>query len=485
MLRSWQLKIELDREVGSAIYLQIAARIVDEIKQGRLPSSTVMPGTRELSESLKVNRKTVVLAYDELIAQGWLVTENRRGTFVSAILPNYSIPSNPHASSQTESPRVQAISKDHLLANEGMIDFSEGMPDTRLIPYEVLSRAFRHALLLTSRSNQMGDDNPQGRLELRQALASMLNMEKGLHVDADNICMVRGSQMGVFIAARILTKPGDCVVFEDLTYETARDAFKSCGAEVKHVAVDQHGMMVDQLENLCQTERVKVVFVTPQHQYPTTVILSKARRKELLRLADLYDFIIVEDDHDHEFQFAKTAAFPLASEDKGNRVVYLGSLSSMLAPGLRIGYLVGTQPLMQRFASDVMLIDTQGNNTLELAISELMNSGEIQRHILRMTKVYNERRSALQKLIHDELGKWVSFDLPHGGLAFWLRFKNKINMQLLKQHALTEKVKFTMGSAYSENNEEVPAIRLGFASLNQKELISGIQRIKRVLLAAE
>jgi len=264
MLRSWDLNLVLRRDSTLAVYLQIAQQIIDEIKRGRLLPSTIMPGTRELAESLKVNRKTVRLAYDELIAQGWLTTEQRRGTFVSAKLPSF-VPRKHESMQVAEIHTPQFTSYARHLAPEDqgalrqVIDFNDGIPDTRLIPFELLSRAFRHALVDSSRANRLGYDDPRGMLALRQAIAAMLNMERGLSVSVDNTCIVRGSQMGIFLAARILTRPGDCVVVERLSYPPAREAFRSCGAQVLSVGLDEHGLDVDELESLCKQHRVRAI----------------------------------------------------------------------------------------------------------------------------------------------------------------------------------------------------------------------------------
>lgn len=486
MLRSWNLNLVLSRSSTLAVYLQIAQQIIDEIKRGRLLPSTIMPGTRELAESLKVNRKTVRLAYDELIAQGWLTTEQRRGTFVSAKLPSF-VPRK-HASMQVtdiHTPQFTSYAR-HLApvdqrALNQVIDFNDGIPDTRLIPFEMLSRAFRHALVDSSRANRLGYDDPKGMLVLRQAIAAMLNMERGLSVSEENTCIVRGSQMGIFLAARILTRPGDCVVVEKLSYPPAREAFRSCGAQILNVGLDQQGLDVDELETLCKQHRVRAIYVTPHHQFPTTVMMSAERRLKLLMLAEQYDFVIVEDDYDHEFHFHHHPVFPLASDDLAGRVVYVGSLSKVLAPGLRVGYLVASSKFIHQCSSEIMLIDRQGNSVTELAISELMESGEIKRHIRRTLKIYNERRNILVDLVRDDLCEFVSFEPPVGGLALWLRLNKGIDIDAFVQKALLERVRVLPGSLFSEATTEINGIRLGFGSLDAAELTAGIQRLKRAI----
>lgn len=489
MLRSWDLNLHITKSSGLVVYLQIAQQIMDEIQRGRLTPSTAMPGTRELAESLNVNRKTVVLAYDELIAQGWLTTESRRGTFVSAKLPLFS----PLGSSNIDSKQrvtqmpAHALEK-YALAIEAddtshIVDFNDGIPDTRLIPFETLSKAFRHALIEPVRSNKLGYGDPKGMLSLRHAIAEMLNMERGLNVDVDNICIARGSQMGIFLAARMLAKPNEYIVVENLSYPPAREAFRSCGAKILTVGLDHHGINVVELEALCKKYPISAIYVTPHHQFPTTVMMTAERRLKLLILAEQYNFVIIEDDYDHEFHFHHHPVFPLASTSHAGRVIYVGSLSKVLAPGLRVGYLVASKEIINQCASDVMLIDRQGNSITELAVAALMCSGEIKRHIRRTLKIYNDRRVFLVDLLQNELGEFVNFNSPNGGLAIWLQLNEGIDLNKLTKKSLLEKVKILPASLFSESNVEINAVRLGFGSLNSSELTTGIQRLKRAFKA--
>lgn len=248
------------------------------------------------------------------------------------------------------------------------------------------------------------------------------------------------------------------------------------------MGLDQNGINVNELEALCKKYPISAIYVTPHHQFPTTVMMTAERRLKLLMLAEQYDFVIVEDDYDHEFHFHHHPVFPLASSNHAGRVIYVGSLSKVLAPGLRVGYLVASKEIINQCASEVMLIDRQGNSVTELAVAALLESGEIKRHIRRTLKVYNERRNVLIDLLRNELGEFINFDSPNGGLAIWLRLNDGIEISKLVQNALLEKVKILPGSLFCESQHHINGIRLGFGSLNTNELTTGIHRLQRAFI---
>lgn len=487
MLRPWNLKLELEKDADQAIYLQIAEKIIDEIQTGRLPPATAMPGTRELAKTLNVNRKTTVLAYEELISQGWLATERRRGTFVASELPaipHYNGGARPTEAEQAPMSRNRLMDAEiEHLKQASWVDFSGNTADNRLTPLETFSRAFRKALLVATRSNHQAN-NPQGLVALRSAIAAMVNIEKNFRVDADRVCVLSSNQMAVFILARVLVAAGDRVVFERLSNPAAREVFETCGAELDYVDIDRHGMDVEQLAALAAEKKIRAVYVTSQHQFPTTAMMTLERRKELYRLAELHDFYIIEDDREHEFYFDESLPFPIASLDTAGRTIYLGSLNNVLAPALQISYLIGSEALIARCKAEKKLIDCQNKHLFEYAVTELIASGEMQRHRRRLGREFAERRQLMQQILRDELGSHVDFDMPKGGLAYWLRFRQPVDMRALLEHAQKEKVRFAPGSEFSAEGKEVQAARLGFANLNRNELESGLKRFKRALMSS-
>ncbi|HWT29386.1 MAG TPA: aminotransferase class I/II-fold pyridoxal phosphate-dependent enzyme, partial [Methylophilaceae bacterium] len=184
-----------------------------------------------------------------------------------------------------------------------------------------------------------------------------------------------------------------------------------------------------------------------------------------------------------EFNFSQQPVFPLASEDSEGRVIYIGNLSKILAPELRVSYVAATSSIVDRLAREVALFDQHNNNAIEMTIAELMRSGEIKRHSLKMTKVYQDRRDHFQQLIDDELWQWVDYQSPQSGLAFWLRFKEAVDIKRMAKKSKEEKIHFAFGKTYSAAGEEVPAMRLGYAHMNEKEMQQGFQRLKHIVVS--
>ncbi|MEI6003367.1 PLP-dependent aminotransferase family protein [Paraburkholderia bengalensis] len=480
--------MSLDRDDSRPLNVQISEEIVERIRAGLLLPGTPLPGSREFAAILSVNRKTIVLVYDELAAQGWLSTEGRRGTFVSPNLPHVSGAHGADRSSifneTLPHPAYQVYGSTEPLpeiASEGVIDFTDGAPDTRLVPFGALSGAFRLALLEFARGNQLGYSDPRGIFELRNTLASMLRIERGLKADPESLCVVRGSQMGIYVAARILVRSGDTVVLERLTYPPARDAFRACGASIVSIDQDEFGMSPESLRNVCKAQRVRAIYLTPHHQFPTTVTMPIERRMELLKLAEEFGFVIVEDDYDHEFHFNHNPMQPMAAIDRRGTVIYIGSLSKILAPGLRVGYIAAHPSIIHRIANEVVLIDRQGNSVTERAVADLMQSGELRRHIRHAAKVYHARCHTAAALVSEYLGPFASVDIPDGGLALWVRMAEIVDMDNLFGAAKKHKVKILPGSIFSAESRNVKAIRLGYASLNELEIKTGMSRIKSAL----
>jgi GntR family transcriptional regulator/MocR family aminotransferase len=473
MLRPWVLNIEITRDSKTAIHVQITQKIIDEIQQGRFTVGSALPGTRQLANLLEVNRKTVIQAYDELVAQGWLISEKKRGTFVSSRINSIQAYTLNHN-----------VNQNKKCPTHDVIHFTDGLSDASTLPLEILSRVMRHALIAASRQHTHLDQNTHAPLHLREAIAQMLNMERGLHTKPEQICLVQNNQMGLYVIASTLIHAGDHVIVEQLSNPSAREAFKHCGAAILNVTHDDEGIDVAHIEQLCiARERlnlnIRAVYVMPHHHIPTTVTLSTSRRKKLISLAEQYDFMIIEDDVSQHFNFVKPTVLPMRSAQNSKHVIYLGELSKQISPNLGIGYIVAEAALIKQCAEQVERIHGRGNSIAEFAITELLQSGEIKKHIRRTQSINSKRRTILAKTLEKELGSYMHFVLPNSGLAFWLNIHPDINMEQLVRDADDHGVKIHAGKQYAHKHITIHGIRIGFAHLSTEEALQGVARLKK------
>lgn len=487
VIRKWPLNvpIRLERQLRTPIFRQLAQQISDEIRRGRLLPGTALPGTRELALDLEINRKTVVIAYDELIAQGWLTADPMRGTFVSPTLPALAHGCAPCEDAQVAGRRDYEVSDDLgdvplVVSGPAAGSFDDGLPDTRLVPAGLLGRAYRSAILRTSRRNLLRYSDPRGNLALREAISVLLNADRGLATTAANICLTRGSQMGIFLAARVLTRPGDTVAMEAVTYPPAYLSFKSSNVNVVDVRVDQQGLDVSHLEEVCRRTRISAVYLTPHHHFPTTVVLPPERRMRLLSLAAEYRFAIIEDDYDHEYNFDFRPPLPMASFAP-TRIVYIASFSKILAPSLRLGYVVAPVEVIDIFAKQIALIDRQGDEVTEMAVGEIIGDGELARHARRALATYRGRRDAFVSLLRAHFGDLIQFDIPQGGLACWIRFLNHADLERLESRARSRSFRMLSSNAYRICDSAPYGLRLGFASKDNHEMSEAITGLRSLL----
>jgi GntR family transcriptional regulator/MocR family aminotransferase len=478
MLRPWVPNLIVRAEGRGSLSLRIAQAIIEEIQRGRLAAGDSLPGTRDLARDLAVNRKTVVQAYEELTAQGWVTTDQRRGTFVARSIGGAIKPADPEPIKPFVGPRGREVRPPLLWPLQGKVRFDDGVPDQRLIPTTAIAQAYASAARAAGRQRLLGYGDPRGTEPLRQSISKMLNMTRGLNTTPDNICVTRGSQMALYVIAQCIVARDDTVLFEELTYPPAVQAFMLAGARIAAARLTPDGIDLDHLESICRTTRVRALYLTPGHQFPTTVVLRPNARLRLRALAAQFGFVVVEDDYDHEFHFEHQPMFPLASGDHAGQIIYVGSFSKILSPSLRVGYIAGPSRLIEQIGNWIGTIDRQGDPITELAIVELIESGQLRRHVKRVHGIFDKRRTAFASALRAELGGFATFEVPTGGLAFWVRFPDSVDLDKVERGFTERGPQFLTSAECAISGRPKPAARLGFASLDGHEMEATIAALK-------
>jgi GntR family transcriptional regulator/MocR family aminotransferase len=473
------LAIEIGQEGREPVFLALARSIIAEIEKGRLKPGDPLPGTRALSKSLSLNRNTVDAAYQELIMQGWLATRPSRGTFVARDLPDFATERHVVPPDGTHGPTAACATKP-------LLSLSDGAPDPRLAPAIPLGQAFRRALTSPSflSGNLHGD--PRGAPFLREALSFYLKDERGLAVAPGDILITRGSQMALFLAAGTVAGPGMAIAVETPGYPLAWSAFRAAGARIVGVPQDESGIDLDFLERLASCERhLKAVYVTPHHQYPTTTTLGMARRLRLLELARRFRFVVIEDDYDHEYRFEGRPVLPLAARGEPDvAVVHIGSLSKLIAPGIRVGYALAPPAILRAMADRREAIDRQGDLPLEHALGEIIADGTLRRHTRKTRRIYHTRRNHLAELLKARLSDHAEFSLPAGGLAIWLRLAPGLSAESWASNAGSLGLSLLPGARFTLDTSHPPeAFRLGFATHDETGLEQAVELLVRSMPA--
>lgn len=481
--------LAVDRASSSPLYQQLATSFAAAIQRRLIPARTRVPSTRSLAAMVGLHRQTVVMAYAELKAQGWLASSPRRGMFVAEHLPLTAarpLQATEGALAYPQDPPFALARIDYPVyqpqpARTFRLQFDDGFPDVRLTPVHLLARAYRSVVRRPSARNLLRYGTGQGAEHLRNALAEDLRTTRGMPVTAEQVLITRGSQMGIHLTAALLLEPGAAVIVGQTNYCLADACFRRFGARLLRVPVDQHGLDVDAVEALCRRHRVRLLYVTPHHHHPTTVTLRSDRRLKLLELAATYGFVILEDDYDYDFHYGRSPTLPLASADATGHVVYVGSLCKSLSPSIRVGYLVAPTGFVQAAVRQRRLIDIQGDSVLEEALAELYGNGDIRRYLKKTVAEYARRRDHLGKLLVDQLAGAVQFELPAGGLAIWTRFAAEIDLRAVAARAGRRGLYLNDGSFYEADGPPLNATRLGFASLNAAEQEEAVELLRQAL----
>ena len=288
--------------------------------------------------------------------------------------------------------------------------------------------------------------------------------------------------MGIYLSAKLLLQKEDNIIVGETNYTSADTTFLERKANLLRVSVDENGLVTDEIEKVCLQKIVKAVYVTSHHHHPTTVTLSAERRIHLLNLSKKYNFAIIEDDYDYDFNYNHSPILPLASHDTNGNVIYIGSVCKTVAPVFRIGYLIAPKGFVNEAANQRRFIDRQGDALLELTFEDFIRSGDLDRHIKKVMKVYKARRDLFCDLLKESFSDIFSFEIPKGGMAVWTKLNDNYSWGTVADMARKHKLEIGEWKRYDNANSGHNSIRMGFATYNEDEIYELFSRFKKTIL---
>ncbi len=438
------------------LYLRLAESIRHAIEAGQVQPGELLPSTRQLAQRCHAHRHTVMNALGELVAEGWLEAEPARGYRVVAGLPRYFSQERVGQSAPT------------VHKNQHRYAFPSGQPELRLFPTQEYYGILREVLRQTDPTALLDYGDPYGCPEFLLQLGIYLRRMRDL--SSSQIVVTHGSQEGIFLVARHLVQPGQQVAVEELGYSPAWEAIQLVGGKLVGLPVDTQGLQPDALEKLARRGPVALLYVTPLHQYPTTVTMALERRRQLYEVAARHRIPILEDDYDHEFHYRSRPLAPLKSRDPEQLVYYISTFSKVVYPSARLGFVVPPEGQGQALARLKSVTSRHCNSLLQLAQARWMESGGFERHLRRMRRLYQGRLQAMEQALR--CSGQVEFQSPDGGMSLWVNFF--VDSQLLSSAAARVGVAVRPGNDYHLHQKPGTHLRLGFASSNEQEIEQGI-----------
>jgi GntR family transcriptional regulator/MocR family aminotransferase len=472
----WQTIITVQKDFEIPVYLQIANAIILEMKRGRIGPGIKLPGTRQMAEILKLHRKTLVRAYEELDAQGWIEMHPSKGTFTSKELPEinprrfYTKTEKRNSFPATTGYMVRTNNniRPPVLPQRNITGFHDG-PDVRLMPVQELGRAYKSIISRPVNLKYMSYVEVSGVQKFREILSAYLNDSRGLQTSFENIMITRGSQFGLYLITCVLFSKGENIIVGDTNYYYADHCFLNAGMHLLRVKVDEYGIDVEAIEKLCRKKKIKAIYITSHHHYPTTVTLIASRRIKLLELSEKFGFIIIEDDYDYDFHYLSSPILPLISADQKGMIIYIGTLSKTIGPAIRTGYVIAPPNLILELGRIRQLMDTQGDPIMEMALAEMFSEGEIRRHMKKALQEYHRRRDFLCNLLSVQLADIIDFKIPDGGLAIWAKFNKSVPLPPLVEKLRAQGIILSNGLIHNTGSVSLNTTRMGFAWMNEKE----------------
>jgi GntR family transcriptional regulator/MocR family aminotransferase len=486
--------IELASDSSRPAYQRLAEAIREGILSGRFHPGEKLPPTRTLAANLRLARNTVLEAYEQLTAEGYLAARHGSGTFVAPDLPDQAFRAPPPGERR---PVVVQASSDALSAfgtrvldgeatahmerdeRTSLYDFRYGTPSLEEFPIDAW-RTLTKRVLDYPPKELLGYGPTEGLPRLREALARYLQRSRGVRCTPDQVLIVNGSQQALDLAARTVLDPGDRVAMEEPCYPGARAVFAANGGSLVPVPVDHEGILVSAMP-----VEAKAAYVTPSHQFPSGAVMSAARRLELLEWGRKAGAIIVEDDYDSEFRYEGRPLAALQGLDQSECVIYTGTLSKVLLPALRLGYMVAPPGLQPAIAGAKWLTDRHVALLYQAVLALFIEEGHFERHLRRMRKLYERRRATMLDAFQREFGSRATITGTESGMHVLVRIDGIADADRFIAGARESGVGIYSARGYYTREPPPGAVFIfGYSSVSEAGIEEGIRRLARIASAS-
>ncbi|MBN8994286.1 MAG: PLP-dependent aminotransferase family protein [Rhizobiales bacterium] len=472
--------VSLDRRAATPLHRQLYESLRAHILDGKLPSGTRLPATRELANDLGVSRNTVIAAYDALLAEGYLDSVAGSGTRVAPL------PSRPVRTSAGEDRLPPLSARGELMATQardrttaGLHAFRPGLPEIETFPFSTWARlvaaSMRHA-----HEDLFGYHLIAGHPRLRRALAEYLVVSRGVRCTPEQVIVLPGAQAALDLIGRMFMDPGDHFWMEDPGYLGAHTAFIAAGGRPVPLSVGPDGW---HLEGARPSPRL--IFVTPSCQWPRALVMPMEARLRLLKIAEAHDAWIIEDDYDSEYRFRGHPIPAMQGFDKSGRVIYLGTLSKTMFPSMRIAYLVIPEKLLHGFKTALSITGQYPPLLLQVALADFISQGFFATHLRRMRRLYARRQREFLALSEARLGRWITAQPSDTGMQVSARFKQPMDDGVVLAAARRHGIDFVRMSTQYRHATPEHGMLLGYAGVGQDEMRQGVESLRAAFVELE
>ncbi len=470
-----------DKNGSQPLYKQIVDYIKEKIGSGEWYIGSKLPTQRELAVLFQVNRSTIVEALDELKAEGLIEGKGSKGTVIvnntwsllaSTPPPNWQsyIQSGIHRPNQ---PTIQVINKVEYEKN--IIRLGTGELSPELYPKEKMKRILNR---VSNTIESLGYEEPKGSLYLRESISKYLK-RYGINASPSSILIVSGSLQALQLIAMGMLHPGSTVFVEKPSYLKSLPIFESAGMRLKGISMDNHGMKIDEIKEHISSKNTNLLYTIPTFHNPTGMVMPNKRRSEVLDLCEKERVPIIEDDAYRELWIDENPPLPLKSKDKNGNVLYLGSISKSLAAGLRIGWLVGPQAVIERLGDIKMQTDYGASSLSQNVLSEWISSGVYDEYLLELREKLKIRRQVALNALETYFSDIATWKRPTGGFYIWLKLKRQISMNKLFKLCCNNGLLINPGNIYDFSNNQ--SLRISYAYASLEDLEKGLKKLSTLI----